>query len=289
MKFYHYILVVLLAVSGGWLGTKITPISQNSTPAQETAYERVMRTGTLRCGYSLWDGGINEDPNTKQLTGAAYDVANAIGAAANIKIEWAGRVPWGDVVEALKSNKVDAICAGMWTNALKAKQIAFTTPFAYQGVEAFGQVGTARFDNNLPNINATDVKVATIDNDNSDYIAREVFPNAERVALSQLNSSDMDLMMYVGTRKADVTFTAVGLWHLFEKDQPSKVKRIAPGQNLRTFGLSPVVVDNADPRLWLMLDAAAHEVMDSGIVDRILDKYDTRYPDMFLRAAKNYK
>lgn len=32
-----------------------------------SVYDRIMRTGTIRCGYGLWSVYLNKDPNTGKM------------------------------------------------------------------------------------------------------------------------------------------------------------------------------------------------------------------------------
>ncbi|MBV8060917.1 MAG: transporter substrate-binding domain-containing protein [Alphaproteobacteria bacterium] len=264
------------------------PSAQVTPQHHETSYERVIRTGTLRCGFEYWDGGVMQTPASSQMTGAWADITEEVGKATGLKIEWAQQVGWADVGAALKSGKVDAICAGMWQSAIKAKEITFSLPVTFQSIEAFAAADDQRFDNNLQRVNAADVTAAVIDSDNSDFIAQMDFPLARRFALGSLSGTDTELLMTVATGKANVTFVAPGAWRQFTKNNPGKLRRVAPGQNLRVFGQS-FATDNDDHRLMDMLNVAVQEIINAGAVDRILKKYENDYPDMYLKNAKPYQ
>lgn len=264
------------------------PAAVSSAPQhRETSYERVIRTGTLRCGYEYWDGGVMRGPSESFMTGAWADITEEVGKATGLKIEWAEQVGWADVGAALKSGKVDAICAGMWQSAIKAKEIAFSIPITFQSIEAFAAANDQRFDNNFGRMNANDVTAAVIDSDNSDFIAQADFPLAKRFALGALSGTDTDLLMSVVTGKADITFTSPGTWRQYSKNNPGKIRRVAPGHDLRVFGQS-FATDNDDLRLMQALNVAAQEIINAGTVDRILKKYEIDYPDMYLKNAKPY-
>jgi ABC-type amino acid transport substrate-binding protein len=261
---------------------------QTTAPAkQETAYERVVRTQTLRCGYAFWEGAVMKD-DTGTLHGPWVEVTKALGEATGLKIEWASEVGWGDVGAALKSGKIDAMCAGMWSSAMKAKEISFSNPAAFQGIEIFVRSDDQRFDGKLALLNQSDVKLAIIDNDNSDFIARVDFPQAQRVSVASVSATDTDLMLNVATAKADATFVSPGTWRLFERTNAGKLRRLHPGLTLRNFGLT-YAVDNDDVRLLLLINAGVTELLNSGQIDHILDKADKDYPDMFIRAARTYR
>jgi ABC-type amino acid transport substrate-binding protein len=278
---------VLAAVMTSW---SLSHMHAGTTApvAAETSYQRVLRTGTLRCGYQYWDSAVMRDEKTGQLHGAWVEIMDAIGHATGLKIEWASQVGWDDVGAALKSGKIDAMCAGMWTSAAKAKEIAFTTPLAYQGIEAFVRTDNHKFDSGgLDAINDPNVTVAVIDNDNSDFIALQDYPKAKKISLGTLTGTDSDLMMNVLTGKADVTFTVTGLWRQFEKTNAGQIRQLVPGHKLRVFGLS-IAVDNDDPRLLSLLNAGVQETQNSGFLDRILDKASADFPDMYIKPLKPF-
>jgi polar amino acid transport system substrate-binding protein len=276
------ILSVLAAIA-------ISPFLSKSDPSahRETSYERVIRTQTLRCGYEYWEGALMKDPATGQISGPWVQIMDAIGHVSGLKIEWAEQVGWGDVGAALKAGKIDAMCAGMWTSADKAKEINFTNPVSYQGIEAMVRADDHRFDGGLDTLNDPNVKIAVIDNDNGDFIAQEDFPKAQRVGLSNLNGTDSEEMMQVMTGKADVTFTVAGLWQQFNKTNSGKIRRLDPPHLLRVYGLS-IAIDNDDQRLLNLLNTASQEIINSGQIDKILDQAIHDYPDMYIKPNKPF-
>ncbi len=281
--------IVISVILSALTAFAITKLSTSDTQLQhqETPYERVIRTGTLRCGYEYWDGAVSRNEKTNQVYGPWVDMMNAIGDATNLKIEWTSQVGWPDVAAALKSNKIDAMCAGMWTSASKTKEIAFTTPLTYQSIETFARADDHRFDGDLNKINNPNIKIVIIDNDNSDFIARQDFPNAQRIALSSLNGTDSEEMMHVLTGKADICFANAGLWQQFNKANPGKIQRLAPNKSLRIFG-NANAINNDDPRLLMLLNAGQQEIMNSGQLDKILDKANIDFPDMFIKPLKPF-
>jgi ABC-type amino acid transport substrate-binding protein len=263
--------------------------AQASAPviAAETSYERVIRTGTLRCGYEYWDGGLMRDDTTGQLSGPWVEIMDSMGKALALKIEWTSQVGYSDVGAALKANKIDAFCNGIWTSAAKAKEISFSTPLAYNALEAFVRGDDHRFDDNLALLDDPGVKLAVIEADNSDFIAQQDFPKAQKDSLGSLNGTDSTLLMDVMTGKADATFTIAGLWHEFEKTNPGKIRRAAPDRKLRVFGLA-IAVNNDDPRMLTMIDAGVQETQNSGFLDKILDQANQQWPEMYIKALKPY-
>lgn len=87
MKRSHIIIFVIIAILSGVFGSTLTNTSTTKIASEETAYERVMRTGTLRCGYAEWDSAVMRDPNTGAFHGSVVEVVNALAKSSDIKIE----------------------------------------------------------------------------------------------------------------------------------------------------------------------------------------------------------
>ena len=47
---------------------------------KESVYERVIRTGKIRCGYAVWQPVLMKDPNTGAFSGVYYDYMNLLAA-----------------------------------------------------------------------------------------------------------------------------------------------------------------------------------------------------------------
>ncbi|MDE2029943.1 MAG: transporter substrate-binding domain-containing protein, partial [Alphaproteobacteria bacterium] len=99
--------------------------------ARETTYDRVLRTGTIRCGYSDWKPLFWVDPNTKEKKGIFADLTKEIGKRLGLKIVWQEELGWGSVVEAIKSGRVDMSCAGYWLNPARIKNLQPSVPQLY--------------------------------------------------------------------------------------------------------------------------------------------------------------
>lgn len=81
---------------------------------KESAYDRVIRTGTIRCGYAISPPVMVQDPNTKKLSGLDYDLWQEIGKDLGLKIEFVEEAGWGNFIEGLRSNRYDAFCTELW-------------------------------------------------------------------------------------------------------------------------------------------------------------------------------
>jgi len=249
-------------------------------PMHETAYERVMRTGVLRCAYGLWEPSVMRNPNTGQFSGIIYDFMQEIGKSLNLKVEYSLEVPWDSAATALKSGKADAHCAGIWATPARGRVMTFSEPLFFSPTVAFARADDNRFDNNLERINQPDVTVALSDDDITTEIYQTDFPQAKKWSVPQFAPAE-ELLLALATNKADVTFNAPPRLRSFEKGYPDKVKIVPTTKPLRIFP-DTIAVDIGDEELLHVLNTAIDQLIDSGTMDKIVAKYRAKYDVSFV-------
>ena len=104
----------------------ISPASQAHD--KESVYERVIKSGKIKCAYYIAPPYFNKDPVTGKFSGIFYEYVESLGKKLNLKIDWNLEVGLGDLVEAIRLDRVDAYCAGLWNNPARAKNVDFNTP-----------------------------------------------------------------------------------------------------------------------------------------------------------------
>ena len=175
----------------------------------------------------------------------------------------------------------------MWNTSLESRYFLFTRPFAYQTVEAIVRADDHRFDGDLQSANAPGVKIAVVDNATQDFIARSDFPEAHRNASPQM-SSNAELLMDVQSGKSDMTFTNPGIFEGYDKANPGKLRRVAPGRNLRVYGDS-LTLGLEDRALANLLNVSFGHLIDRGKIDQLIDKYNKDYPGTFMKPQKEFR
>jgi ABC-type amino acid transport substrate-binding protein len=252
----------------------------------QSVFDQVTQTKTLRCGYAPWPSLIDVDPNTGDLSGTFYDYMNVLGEAMGLKIVWTTELGFGDMIEALNTNKVDAICSGAWTNPIRGQSALAVTPISYQAVNAYTRADEKRFDGNLDSINDSSVKIATIDGESAETIAKTDFSKAVTVQLPQMTSAS-EMLVNVSTGKADVAFVDRHVGLEFMKNNPGKIKEIKGEFPLRLFG-NPIWIKQGEFALQNALNIGTYQLLNTGSIEKILIKYE-KYPGTFYRAAKTYE
>lgn len=263
----------------------VQPKSGGTVVSAETAYERVMRTGTLRCGYNAWEPVVTKDPATGTMGGMIPDLMDAAGKMADLKIEWTAEVDWGQISEALKTGKIDAFCNGQWSDARRGKQIAYSTPLYYMTPEIFVRADDARFPPDkvftLEELNKAEYATGYTEGDVIESIAKSELPNVKGVPLPPLGTPADNLMMLL-TKKTDMLINARIIVQMYERaNGPGKVRTLKLATPLRVYG-GVVGTDIKDGPLHRLVNSMLTEVIQSGTYPRIVGKYEAEFPGAFI-------
>ncbi len=273
------------AVAGGQIAQK-TAVGGGVTDAAHAVYDRVMRTGVLRCGYTPWPGLLDVDPNTKKLSGVFVDYMSELANSMQLKIEWVAEVVFGEIPAALDLGRFDVHASGAWTNPVRGKFVDNVMPVGYQYVSAFVRADDARFDGDMDKLNDGNVSLSTIDGEASSMIAATLFPLAKTISNPQgTDASQMLLDVLYG--KADVAFTDKSMLHKVMANNPGKIREVKMDYPLQVYG-NVIWVKKGENKLKTMLDIATAQLINNGTVDRILAKYET-VSGMFLRPSPGFQ
>jgi ABC-type amino acid transport substrate-binding protein len=275
MKKFILSLILLTLSLPAWAGN-----------TKESAYDRVMRTNTLRCGYFVGDPYLIKDPNTGALSGIWFDYMEAVGKALKIKIDWAEEIGLGDFGVALDSNRVDAMCLGIWVDPDRAKIADYITPISYHAAYVWVRENDDRFDRNFDELNSSNTTITYLDGDIAASVADEDFPDAKRLTLPQLSQVNQALEN-VATKKADFTIFTPEIVEKFNKNRNNKLRKADIGYPIRTFPES-IAVKRGETELVNLLNYTTNFLINNGKIDRILKKYESS-PNSFMRTSKPYE
>lgn len=269
--FMRFIFTALLAVAA-------------ATPAlaagKDTAYDRVVRTGTIRCGYFAWPPYLMKDPNTGAMSGINHDYMEAVGKTLGLKIEWTEEVSPGTAIAGLDAGRYDVMCSSLWPDEARLKHALLTAPTLYSAVYAVARWDDARFDGKAGAINAPATTIAALEGEVTFYLARDDYPEAKILSLPQM-SDGAELLQSVASRKADVTFVDRGIVDDFNKTNGNALKIV---ENLPPARVFPEVlaVSKDEIRLKMMIDNAIGLINDRGLPATLIAKY----PDYGFFAPK---
>jgi ABC-type amino acid transport substrate-binding protein len=257
--------------------------------AKESAFDRIMRTGVIRCGYYVFPPVTYRDPNTGILSGLTVDTMNYIAERASLKVEWTEEVTFGNWVPALQAKRVDAICTPMWPELPMARAAAFSEPMFFAGLYPVVRADDVRFAKGVTRerFNQPDVTFVSQEGNITSILTKAAFPNAKHYVLSP-EADTTSLVMSVVNKKADVQladYNAVNQWNEHNESKIKIIDQIAPIK-VQQF---PFSVGRGEYDLLAFLNLAVKEMHYNGEMDRILRKWEPEPGKTFLRVAPPVK
>lgn len=278
-SWFHVFTTLLLAAAVAGAVVQFSPQGA-STPIRESAYDRIMRTGTLRCGYYSYPPEIIVDANTRQISGWAHDIVERVGQELGLKVEWVEEITLDTIYEGVNAGRFDALCSTLWESPQRSKHVLFTQNVVYPTYYPFVRADDHRFDANLQRINAPDVKVAIMDGEYGQVVANEFFANAKQDALPRGTMYSM-IFEEVAHRKADVVFAVPSTGQLYMKGNPGVLRML--NREVVVMPASVMMLRSDEIKLKQLLDSTLRHLLNRGVVRDIIAKYHpgdkiTNYP-----------
>lgn len=254
---------------------------------KENAYDRVMRTSTIRCGYYVFPPVTYKDPNTGEMSGFTIDMMNEIVKRASLKIEWTEEYSWSGWTEALHAGRFDVACTPNWPDIPAARVVAFGTPMFYAGIFPVVRADDTRFQtDSLDQFNRKEITLAAPEGDALVSLTQAWFPNAIlNVIPPGTDTGSFGLQLI--TKKADAILWDDNGVYQFNKNNENKIRAVARNTpvKLQPFTLA---VDRDEMVLKDFMDNAVHDLLNDGTLDRILRKWEPEPGKTYLRVAKPY-
>jgi ABC-type amino acid transport substrate-binding protein len=245
------------------------------TEKKESVYERVMRTGTLRCGYTPFAPLVTKDANTGKLSGIIYDLVEEMGRQLSLKVEWTTEVSPAGMFEGFSSNQYDAICAGYFRNPARALRSDFTDPLFFLSSSVYVRKDDSRFDSDIYSLNSSDYSFAMVDGEITNFTVKEEFPKARITSLPEIMAADPGTrIMNVMTKKDDALILEDTQAVNYSQKNPDQIKALFPP--IRVQGSYILIPQNEYP-LKRMLDAAIANLNETGTVKRKILQYTDGY------------
>ena len=280
------VLIVTLPVLIGYYGGGSHNSTAPAAKVQETAFDRVMRTGTLRCGYAVATPWFFIDPNTGQKAGVDYDVTMAVAEKLNLKVEWTEETGWGVAEQGLASNHYDAVCGNVCIDANRTRAATFSDAFFSIPILAVVREDDHRFDAGLAGIDKPDVRIGVKSGHVFEYAAKERFPNAQRIYAADI-SDDTDFLLMLATNKVDIAFSGQSTIDIYNQKNPDrKVRSLSEPAR---FCHGAFMVPLGDQQLKESFDAAIMQMNTGGQLAKLMEKNVKLDPRYVLLPALPYR
>ncbi|MCP5404801.1 MAG: amino acid ABC transporter substrate-binding protein [Pseudomonadaceae bacterium] len=273
------LVTALLAV---WL---ISPTSPAPT-ATESAFDHILRTGTIRCGYYVFPPMLMFNETTRKPYGLAVDMMNRIAAKTSLKVEWVEEINFGNWMSGLITKRYDAVCTPMWPNAAMTRESTFGKPMMYAAIWPYTRQGDTRFDNNLATLNTPATTIAVQEGNITAELVNELFPNAKQYAIP--GNTDFGLAIEaVRSGKADVVLWDANGAYQYQLNNPKTLHQVKLAEPLQIMPFA-IPFPRGEHTLKHLMDTALDDMLNTGTFGRMIDKWEPA-PGMFLRLAKPYQ
>lgn len=273
----QHLKMLLVALATSMITFYVMPYKDGMTnhiSAKETTYERVMRTGTIRCGWLTRPPYLMVNMNTGQKSGIVFDIMTELAKQLSLKIDWVEEVGTAEFVPALNSQRYDAICVGGWMNAQRARQIDITMPLAFDTGLVWARTGDNRFDQlTKADLNAPEKIFATLDGATPTYMTHLNFPKATYHSLPE-SAPLIQVATEVSMKKADLVVMAEVNANLYNQANPQQ--QIKSLKNIGALGRFPVVIfiDKDQQTFKRMLDNTIADLHALGFIEATIKKYN---------------
>jgi ABC-type amino acid transport substrate-binding protein len=256
---------------------------KESTPAKESAYQRVIKSNSIHCGYSQWSPLLYTDPNTNQKAGIFYDLMEEVGKRLSLKIVWQEELGWDTVVQSVNSGRVDMACAGYYLHPDRIKYLSSTLPQIYTPLYIWGRSGD-HF-NALEDLNNSKYRFAMVDGGSSNELIAKKFPLAQPLSLPG-TASNGELIESLKSKKADFFVDDKSGMAAYQSANPGVIDIVFPDKPVT---LIPVVMllPVEDPQLKDMIDSTLLNIEYDGTLDTILK--NNKVDQIFLRNPQPQK
>lgn len=254
------VLLTLLTFSSAFAGEKV----------KESTYDRVMRTGTIRCGYVLRPPMMSKDLTTGALSGVGYDLIEDAANRLSLKVDWAEEDGFGTIVESIKSGRVDMGCGIFWANAARSVHIAFTNPIYFETAYVYKRSDDKRTFTTFEEMNDPRYSFSSIDGGTLTLIKKKHFPQATEKTLPELSPLS-DTLEDMRTGKVDFVIqpqiTAID----YLRARPGSILPVID----RPIAYYPTVMflPAKEIQLRTMIDQAFQEIGFDGTLESILDSH----------------
>ena len=229
------------------------------------------------------------DPETGEMTGIFVEALERAAENLELRVEWTEEVGWGAQIEGLEAGRYDIVGSPVWTNPTRGKLSTMSRPIYYSGIGVYVRGNDGRFrsatNGDWSQLNNAQVRIATVDGETGDLIARTQFPLARRVSLPQTTDISQ-LFLQVANNHADVLFAEPYYARAYAQNNQRALSNLTEARPIRVLGNAYMFRRN-EFQMKHMIDTAMEDLINSGYIEKLLARYEGG--DTFYRVALPYQ
>jgi polar amino acid transport system substrate-binding protein len=274
--------IALLALIVAIYATVSRPTDGIAPAKTETVAERVLRTGTIRCGYAVWPPAFISDIQSHDKSGVYHDIIQEAARRMALKIEYVEESPLDQALTGITNGRFDMFCFPLYANGNRAREVMFSSPISYASVFMVVAEKNQDLTGDLAQANDSRYRMAILDGEMTAILADQQFPKAQVHAVPQIQGFSF-VLKDIAEGKADFTISDQQTVADFNKNNDKKLKLVGNPAvtNAIAFPLP------RDPRFKGMIDTALNEIILDGFVERTIQKYN--YQDNIMLPSMPYQ
>ena len=181
----------MLGVSAS-VATKPSGIEKNGVHSNHIIHSKAIITALTR-KIQILPPTFSVESKTGELMGFEIDLANIMAASMGVKATFV-RLPFGDLLDALESGKVDAVMSVMTITLERNLKAAFIGPYVISGKSILTKSSTLASAQESGDINQNTVKLTTLRGSTSEKFATTYLNNAPLTLVDDYDKA-LDLLM----------------------------------------------------------------------------------------------
>ncbi len=228
--------------------------------------DRVVDFKVLKVGMSADQPPLNTYNREGQLMGYDVDLARALATAMRARLE-IKVLPFGELLEALAKDEVDAVISGMSITPQRSQTVSFVGPYMMSGKSLLTRNSVLAGVESASDFDRPDVKLVALKNSTSAEFARSTAPNAQ---LREIDHYD-DGVKLVIDGEADAMIADLTICLLTVLRNPDAGLTTLP----RPITVDPIgiAINRDDPEFYNLLDNYLEAYTRSGLLTKLREKW----------------
>jgi len=182
-----------------------------------SSMNRILKQGELVVGISGTQPPLNATSKDGQIIGFDADMAKAISLNMGVKLKLS-KIPFADLLPALKAGKVDMIISGMTMTLERNTKVAFVGPYYISGKGILTKTENVASLQDPEGLNKPEFRVATLKDSTSQVFVQKASPKATLVTTQSYDDAlDMLFQNKIDALVADYPFCAFTAFRFSEK------------------------------------------------------------------------
>jgi len=228
--------------------------------------DRIVEKKVIRVGMSGDQAPLNAKAINGQTIGFEVDFARLLARALDVELEVVN-VPFGELQEALREGRVDAVMSGMSITPERARNLAFVGPYLVSGKSLVTRQSSLASAQDPAEISRKEIKIAVLANSTSQSFVEKHAPDATIVPVDHYDAAiEMLIKDEVSAMVADMPACLLAVLRnpnagLLTTTRPLKLEPIG------------MAVDARDEELRNLLDNYVVALERSGVVNVLRKKW----------------